>query len=214
MAGTIAALIGGQILGGIGNSIAEGYREHQRRNEWNQVMDFNQQRFDFNKDFSNRQLQQQGDLLNRGQNIQAGLGAMQVGGSLIGNLLSYNHAQSALNFQKDLNQQWRNDLTQEGLPLSYMHLGQGLSRSIGGNIPMRNAQTFGRSTSNPWGFSNTGSQNLRETYGPPPAYSSGPRPPMATTSHLRASQPREQQATSSMIPGVSEKMDAGGYLRV
>lgn len=211
---TIAALIGGQIVSGIGNSIADGYREITRRNEWNRMMDFNQDRFDFQKDFSNRQLQQQYDLGMRGQNLSAGLGMMQVGGSLIGNLLSYTHAQSALNFQKDLNQQRRDDLTREGLPLSYLHLGQGLSRSIGGNIPMQTTQTFGRSQSNPWGFANTGSQNLRDTYGPPPAYSSGPRPPAATSRHLAASMPREEQATSSMIPGVSEKMDAGGYLRI
>lgn len=169
---TIAALIGSQIIGGIGTSISEGLREQQRRQEWNKLFDFNQSKFDFQKDFSNRQLQQNYDLTMRQQNLSAGSSllntGMNVGSSIIGNLLSYNHAQDVLDFQKSLNIQRRTDLQNEGLPLSYLHLQGGFQRSVP-NIPMMRTQTFGRDVSNPWGFANSGS-NLRQTYGPPPSY--------------------------------------------
>jgi hypothetical protein len=167
---TIAALIGANVISGIGGSIADGFREQQRRNEWNQIYDFNKNKFDFQSDFANRQLKQTGDLTSRGQSLNFGsnmlTAGMQTGGSFIGNLLSYKHSQDQLNFQKELNSQRRSDFTNEGLPLSYLHMGgSGFSRSV--PLPMARTQTMGRSTSNPWGFANSGS-NLRDTYGPPP----------------------------------------------
>lgn len=171
---TIAALIGANIISGIGSSIAGGLGEQRRRSEWQDMHDFNLDRFNFQKDFQNRQLNQQNELLSRGQNLnfagnmmQTG---MQTGTSLIGNLLSYNHAQDSLNFQKELNSQRRSDLENEGLPLSYLHIGGAAQRSVGAIPPMRQTQIFGRNLSNPWGFANSGT-NLRETYGPrPPTY--------------------------------------------
>lgn len=181
------------------------------------MFNLREEQFNWQKTFQQNQLNQQNELTTRGQNLNFMGGimgnTMNVGSSLIGNLLSYNHAQDVLNFQKEQNQQRRDDLTNEGLPLSYLHIGSGLGRSIGGNIPMMRTQGFGRSTSNPWGFANSG-QNLRETHGPPPAYTPsarqpGPRPPASTTSHLRGG-----NAPRSEIPGVEERMDAGGYLKL
>lgn len=173
MAATVAAILGGSIISGIGNGITGSFQERTRQNEWNKMFDFKQDQFDFQKDFSNRQLLQGYDLTSRGQNLNFGGNllntGMSVGSSLIGNLLSYNHAQDTLNFQKEMNTQRRSDLQNEGLPLSYLHLG-GLQRSVP-NIPMMRTQTFGRTVSNPWGYANSGS-NLREAFGPPPSYSS------------------------------------------
>lgn len=172
---TIAAIIGSQIIGGIGNGISEGIREQQRRQEWNKMFDFNSNKFNTQMDFQNRQLDMSSSLTQRGQNLNFGGGllntGMNVGSSIIGNLLSYNHAQDVLKFQKETHNQRREDLQNEGLPLSYLHLqGSGaFNRSIP-NIPMMRSQQLGRDVSNPWGFANSGS-NLRDTYGPPPAYS-------------------------------------------
>lgn len=172
----IAGLIGAQVVGGIGNNIAEGLREQQRRNEWNKMFDLQNNKFMFEKDFSNRQLNQNNELTRRGQDLNFGShlmgSAMNVGSSLFGNLLSYKNAQDQLNFSKELNQQRRSDLQNEGVPLSYLHVGGSLQRSMGGGIPMQRTQTFGRDTSNPWGFANSG-PNLRQTYtnDPPPTYS-------------------------------------------
>lgn len=176
---TVAAIIGANILGGIGSGITEGLKNQQRRQEWNQMYDFNRDKFNFQKDFQNRSLEQQFNLNQRGQNFNLAGGlintGMNVGSSIIGNLLSYNHAQDTLNFQRNIHNQRRQDIQNEGLPLSYLHLqGSGaFNRSIP-NLPMMRTQQLGRSVSNPWGFANSGS-NLRETYGPrntaPPTYS-------------------------------------------
>lgn len=164
----IAGLIGAQVIGGIGNNIAEGLKEQRRRSEWESLMNFQKDKFSFEKDFSNRQLEQQGGLTIRGQNFGMVGSAMNVGSSIVGNLLSYKNAQDQLQFQRDLNSERRSDLQREGLPLSYLHLGGGggFQRSIP-NIPMQRTQSFGRSVSNPWGYANSGS-NLRETYGSRP----------------------------------------------
>lgn len=173
---SIAALIGAQIIGGIGNSISSGLQEQTRRREWESMFGLKQDQFNFQKDSFNQQLNQNRDLTMRQQNMQFGGSllntGMSVGSSIIGNLLSYNHAQDTLNYQKQLNNQRREDLTNEGLPLSYLHLG-GLQRSIP-NIPMMRTQTFGRDVSNPWGYANSG-PNLRTTFGPPPSYSESTR---------------------------------------
>lgn len=186
---TVAAIIGAQILGGIGSGITEGLREQQRRNEWNQMYDFNKEKFDFTKNFQNRQLDQQFNLTQRGQNLNFGSSMMGVGSSIIGNLLSYKHAQDTLSFQREVHQsgldqynQRRQDIQNEGLPLSYLHLqgSGGFNRSIP-NLPMMRTQQLGRSVSNPWGYANSGS-NLRQTYGPrdaPPSYNESINSPNA-----------------------------------
>lgn len=175
---SIAALIGAQVIGGIGNNIASGLQEQRRRQEWQNLFDFKQNEFNFQKDFQNRQLKQNYDLTSRGQDLNFGSNllttGMGVGSSLIGNLLSYKNAQDQLDFQKELNQQRRTDLTNEGLPLSYLHLsGSGAFQRSIPNIPMQRTQTFGRNISNPWGFANSG-QNARQTFAPrserPPSY--------------------------------------------
>lgn len=179
---SIAALIGAQVIGGIGNNIASGLQEQRRQQEWNKMFGLKEQESIFSRDFANRQLHQQNDLTMRQQNLSFGGNmlstGMQVGGSLIGNILSYNHSQDQLNFQKELNQQRRTDLQNEGLPLSYLHLGAGggLGRSIP-HIPMERTQTFGRNVSAPWGYTNSGT-NLRDTYAPnsaPPSYQQATR---------------------------------------
>lgn len=180
---SIAALIGAQVVGSIGQGIAGGLLEQRRQNEFDKNFDLRKNMFDFQSNFMNRQLEQQFGLQSRGQNLNflGGLttSGMQVGSSLIGNLLNYNHAQDQLNFQKDLNSQRRTDLTNEGIPLSYLHLSNGganlLSRSMGGNIPMNVSAGLGRSEGNPWGFANSG-PNLGETFGreAPPPYSAQP----------------------------------------
>lgn len=168
-----AALIGANILSGLGQGIGSAFHERTRQNEFNKMFDFNQDKFNFQKDFNNRQLEQNSFLGLRGQNFGlAGSlinGGMSVGSSLIGNLLSYNHAQDQLNFSKEMYQNQRNDIQKEGLPLSYLHLGGGLQQSMGGNIPMMRTQTYGRSVSNPWGYANSGT-NLKQAFGPPPSY--------------------------------------------
>lgn len=171
MAATLAALIGSGVLSGIGQGISSGITERNRQNEFNKMFDFKKEESVWNRGFQQKMLDQSGMLGMRGQNLSFGANmlsaGMSTGSSLIGNLLSYNHAQDTLNFQKQLNSQRREDLTNEGLPLSYLHLG-GLGRSVP-NIPMMSQQTFGRSSSNPWGYANSG-QNLRTTFGPPPSY--------------------------------------------
>lgn len=172
MAATVAAILGGQIISGIGSGITGAFQERTRQNEWQKLFDFNQDKSNKQFDLQNKQLDLQSLLTTRGQNLNFGsnmlTSGMNVGSSIIGNLLSYNHAQDTLNFQREIHEQRRTDLQNEGLPLSYLHLGGGLQRSIP-NIPMMRTQTFGRTVSNPWGFANSGT-NLRNTWGPPPSY--------------------------------------------
>lgn len=174
MAATALGMVGASILSGLGSGISGALQERTRQNEWNKMFDFQVGKQNFQQDFMNRQLEQQMNLGMRGQNLNFGGSllntGMNVGGSIIGNLLSYNHAQDVLNFQRDIHEQRRADIQNEGLPLSYLHLnGAGFQRSVP-NIPMMRSQTFGRSVSNPWGYANSGT-NLRDTWGPPPSYS-------------------------------------------
>lgn len=169
---SIAALIGAQVVGGIGQGIASGLQEQNRRREFDRTFGLHQDQFNFQKDYLSRQLDQNYGLQYRGQNLNftgniLGHG-LSAGGSLIGSFLNYQTSQNNLNYARELNTQRRSDLTNEGVPLSYLHLGGGMSRSLP-QLPMQRTQTFGRNVSSPWGFANSG-PNLRETYGAPPSY--------------------------------------------
>jgi len=178
---SIAALIGAQVVGGIGQGIASGLQEQTRRNEWNKTFGLHQDQFNFQKDYLTRGQQQNYDLTHRGQSLNFSgniLGhGLSAGGSLIGSILNYKTSQDQLGYSRELNNQRRSDLQNEGLPLSYLHLG-GAQRSLP-QLPMQRTQTFGRNVSAPWGYANSGS-NLRDTYGPPPAYSPGNFPTTQT----------------------------------
>lgn len=171
----LAAIIGANVIGGIGSGVASGLIEGRRQHEFDQNFNFRNRQFDFQADFANRQLKQQNDIQTRGQSLSflGGLttSGFQAGSSLIGNILNYSHGQDQLNFAKEQNQQRRDDLTAEGIPLSYLHVGSSLQRSIGSLLPMNRQAGLARSEGNPWGFANSG-PNLRETYqGTPPPYS-------------------------------------------
>lgn len=166
---TLAALIGGNLLAGIGGGIVEGFREQRRQKEWEQGFGLRERQQTFHENSTNRQL----DLLGRGQNLNfyGGLAStgMNVGSSLIGNLLSYNHSSNLLDYQKQLNSQRREDLTNDGIPLSYLHLGGAGARLP--NLPMQGVQTLGRNVVNTMNFANSSGQPLSNTFGPPPSYS-------------------------------------------
>lgn len=190
---SIAALIGAQVVGGIGQGIAGGLLEQRRRHEFDQNFDFKNRQFDWQKDFQNQQLKQQFDLTNRGQNLNflGGLtsSGFSAGSSLLGSILNYTHAQDQLNYQKELNTQRRADLTNEGLPLSFLHIGGGISRSM---LNTSNDATLGRSTNSSFRFADSG-PNLNRTFNNPnpPSYA------QATRSNLKDPTPEEWEARYS-----------------
>lgn len=163
MAVTTAALLGGNILAGLGQGLIGSYQENRRQQEWNQMFGLKEQQFQWQKEHQGKQL----GLQERGQNLNAatsiGVAGMQAGGSLIGNILSYKHSQDQLDYQKQLNQQKRDDLTADGLPMSYLHL-SGNMRSLP-SAPSVRGQSLGRSTESILRPMNQGGQPLSQTFG-------------------------------------------------
>lgn len=184
MAG-IFGLIGANIIGSIGGGIAEGLREKNRRDEWKSVYDLNHQKMenDFTLGQRNLDLQQQrNDYSLYGGLAQSAIGA---GSGIIGGLFGLAQQSRQHEFQQGLINQQRTDLTNDGLPLSYLHLGgRGMNMNLQGPALSR-TQTVGRSVSQPIGFANSGGLSYREQFGPPPPYS----PPLRANESVDESRP-------------------------
>lgn len=159
-----AAILGGNLLSGLGQGLVSSFQENRRQQEWNQMFGLKEQQFEWQKEHQSKQL----GLQERGQNLNAatgiGIAGLQAGGGLIGNLLSYKHNQDQLDYQKQLNQQRRDDLTADGLPMSYLHLSGGNMRSLP-SAPQVRGQSLGRSTESILRPMNQGGQPLSQTFG-------------------------------------------------
>lgn len=158
---TIAAILAGNLISGIGQGVVGAFQEQTRQNEWNKNYKFKEDQFKWQKEYQQQQL----GLQSRGQDMnlmsQFGTSGIQAGGNLIGSLLQYKTAQDQLGWQQELNSQKRQDLTNDGLPMSYLHVGG--TRGIP-NIPMVMNQGFGRSTTNTMQFANQGNQPMSQTF--------------------------------------------------
>lgn len=189
---TIAAILGGSIISGIGSGIVDSYRENQRQREWNKNYEFDQAKFDWLKDYQQQNLA----ITSRGQNLNfmQGLGQAGIGAAsgLASSFLNYQSQSNQLDYQKQLNSQRRADLEKDGLPMSYLHLNGGLA-----SAPRVFTQGFGRSVNPTNSFMNQGGQPYNQTFGSPapPPYSASPVPER-TSAHLAASGPRQPNSRS------------------
>lgn len=163
---TIAALIGGNILSGLGQGIIGGMQERRRQQEWDQTFGLKQDQFNYQKQYDNRSL----GLTERGQtlNLMGGLAgnAMSAGSGLFGSLLNYQTQSNRLDWDKQLKQQQRTDLEKDGIPLSYLHLG-GAGAKLP-SLPGTEVQGLGRSTENTFRPMHHGGQPINQTFGARP----------------------------------------------
>lgn len=167
------ALIATGLIGGAAQGLMGGLMQRQGQENWEKSYNMKFQQMENQFILGTRQL----DLTARGQDISmmstlgsSGIsGASGIIGALINSYTTSRNLDTQLDYMSSLNTQRRNDLQNDGLPLSYLHLGGNTPGLI--PPPMRVEQTMGRSVSNYTGFANSGGSTYSQKFGPPPPYS-------------------------------------------